>query len=168
MDDCVVPPLVPDNAVGEQFRSLLPEDAEHQGRRFPNSTVCGSDLARVAVDHGAVALAPADVADVLVTGGLEGDLEEHESGGLLVDPVLRALEGLWEGIGRDDIDDFVASVRRAPLFPVGHHDGAIQRVVTDGITCFYPPRTLKGTVPLEGLSFLMQDLCWGALQPRAR
>ncbi len=169
LDDCVVPPLVTNDTVGEHLRRLLPHDASYQGRRFPDSSVCGSGLARIAVDHGALALEPADAPEVLVSGDLEGvALEEHESGGLLVDPVLRVLEGLWEGIDWSDRDDFAASVRRMPLFPIGQVDGVVQRVTTDEIACFYPPRTLKGTVPLQRLSFLMQELCWGALIPSER
>jgi hypothetical protein len=170
LDACVVPPLGPNSAVGEEFRELLPAAVSFEDRRFPDPSVCGSELARIAVDHGALSLPPAEAAKVLASGDLQGvPLEYHESGALLrVDPVLRVLEGLWEGLDWADKDDFAASVRREPLFPIGEQEGVVQRVVTDGIACFYPPRTLKGAVPLEYLSFLMQDLCWGALRPSAR
>ena len=96
LDTCVVPPLVADSAVGEAFRRLLPEEAAHHGRRFPDQSLCGAELARIAVDHGALALPATDAAEVLASGDLTSvTLEEHERrGGLLVDPVLRVLEAL--------------------------------------------------------------------------
>ena len=170
LDECVVPPLVADDAVGEGFRRLLPDDATYEGRRFPDSSICGSALARIIVDHGALSLPPHDAAKVLASEGLERvPLEYHPSGQLvLVDPVLRVLQGLWEGLDSDEREAFAMSVRREPLFPIGEQAGVVQRVITDGRACFYPPRALKGTVPLERLSFLMQDICWGALAPSDR
>ena len=63
---------------------------------------------------------------------------------------------------------FADAVQAQPLFPVSQVDGAIERVATDERECFYPPRALKGTVPLQNLSFLMQEVCWGALTPVER
>lgn len=169
LNQCVVPPLVPAESVGEQFRKLLPAEVAHNGRYFPDSSLCRSEFARIAVDHGAVALSPQDAARVLGAADLTGiGLEEHESGGLQVDPVLRVLEGLWEGLDWGAREEFVAAVRHERLFPVGVDNGVVHRAVTDGIACFYPPRSLTGTVPLERLSFLMQELCWGALLPSER
>lgn len=169
LNQCVVPPLVPAGSVGEQFRKLLPAEATHDGRHFPEASLCRSEVARIAVDHGAVALSPGEAARVLGTADLTGvGLEEHESGGLHVDPVLRVLEGFWEGLDWSAREEFAVATRHERLFPVGVDNGVVHRVVTDGVACFYPPRSLTGTVPLERLSFLMQELCWGALLPSER
>ena len=169
LNQCVVPPLVPDGTAGERFRELLPIEAVHDGRSFPVSTLCGSELARIMVDHGAIPLSGPESASLLGETDLTGiELREHASGGLLVDPVLEVLQGLWEGLDWGDREEFAEAVRGEPLFPVGVEGSLVRRVVTDGVACFYPPRTLKGTVPLERLSFLMQELCWGALVPSER
>lgn len=169
LNSCVVPPLVPNNSVGEEFRKLLGSRSSWKDRQFPDESVCGSALAAIIVDHGALELAPREAAEVLACGDLEKvRLEEHESGGIYVDPVLRVLEGLWDGLDSTIKDQFAESVRRSRLFPIGKDGNVIQRVSTDGIACFYPPRTLKGTVPLDALCFMMQELCWGALLPIER
>ena len=170
LNQCVVPPLVSVGSVGEEFRKLLPVEVGHNGRHFPKATLCRSELAQVVIDHGAVPLSPREAANVLGTADLSGiELKEHESGGVLVDPVLHVLEGLWAGLGLGDRVEFAAAVRHNPLFPVGREQDVVHRVATDGgVACFYPPRSLKCTVPLERLSFLMQELCWGALLPTER
>lgn len=169
LDECVVPPLVSDKAVGAAFRNLLEEDAIYEGRQFPDASLCSSAPAHVLVDHGAHALTAQEAATVLGTADLSRvPLAEHPSGGVLVDPVLTVLQGLWEGMDGDERDALVEGIRRESLFPVGLEDGIVQRVVTEEVACFYPPRSLRGKVPLKGLSFLMQDLCWGALTPTER
>ena len=168
LEECVVPPLVPDPSVGEEFRRLVPEAAQNGGS-LPDASLCRSDVARIIVDHGAISLSPGDAASLLGGTDLASiELDQHETGGLLVDPVLRVLKGLWEGLDWTDRDELAYAVRQEPLFPVGRENGAVRRIVTDGLACFYPPRSLKGTVPLERLSFLMQELCWGALVPTER
>ena len=169
LKQCVVPPLVGAGLVGERFRQLISGDAEYKSHFFPEAQVCQAAAARVLVDHGALELSPTDAASVLGTADLKSvKLEDHESGGLFVDPVLRILEGLWEGFNSTKRDELALAVRRQPLFPIGVEKGVVQRAVTDGVACFYPPRKLGGSVPLEGLSFLMRELCWGALLPSER
>jgi hypothetical protein len=169
LNQCVVPPLVADGSVGERFRALLSDHAEHDGRYFPEAILCRTETANIAVDHGANELSAQEAASVLGSADLGRiHLEEHPSGGLLVDPVLRVLQGLWEGLDWTERDELVDAVRREPLFPVSRENGVVQRVATEQVACFYPPRSLQGTVPLERLKFLMQELCWGALIPTER
>src|SRR5206468_11092693 len=90
LNECAVPPLVPAGYVGERFRKLLAADAAPNGRYFPEATLCRSELARIAVDHGAFPLSREEAAAVLGAADLRAiELEEHESGGVLVDPVLQ-------------------------------------------------------------------------------
>ena len=165
----VVPPLVPEDDVGRAFRELLPADATFDGKAFPRAELCGIHAGSIAVDHGATELTPGDAAKVLGAADLSSvNLEAHPTAKVSVDPVLRVLQGLWEGLASGDRDELIESVRREPLFPVGQLDGAVLRQATEGIACFYPPRSLKGSVPLRRLSFLMQELCWGELGPAER
>lgn len=165
---CVVPPIVSDVHVGEMLRNLLPEEASSADRRFPTSALCRSDVARVLVDHGAHELTPKDAAAALSNPDpTRSQLDVADN--LFVDPVLRVLEKLWLSLGASGREELAAAARREPLFPVGiTNDGTAQRVATSGVTCFYPPRSLHGTVPLDGLCFLMQEICWGDLTPKER
>ncbi len=169
LGDCIVPPLVSDETVGSELRDLLPASVRWEGRRFPTRELCGSRYARIAVDHGAVELTHDVAPRMLAASDLsEVALKEHESGGYYVDPVLSILERLWASLETWRRQEFVQAVREEALFPVDERAGMVERVTTDGRECFYPPRTLKGTVPLQGLSFLMQDVCWGALSAPER
>src|SRR5439155_5857503 len=87
----------------------------------------------------------------------------------LVDTALSVMERLWEGLDPTVRGQFAAAVRRHPLCPVNiDNGGTVHRIVTEGLECFYPPRSLSGEVPLDGLCFLARDLCWGALTPKER
>lgn len=165
---CVVPPLVENAQVGREFRQLLPIGASFRTQFFPSIQLCGSDVARILVDHGAIELDVADAANVLAHPDPSRSQIEV-SGKLFVDPVLRVLEQLYLALKVGKREALVEAARCEPLFPVGiAPDGTSQRVCTKGITCFYPPRSLRGTVPLDGLSFLMQEICWGDLTPKER
>jgi hypothetical protein len=136
LEECVVPPLIPNPSVGEDFRRLV-SDAAHDGRSLPDASLCRSDVARIIVDHGAVSLSPSDTARLLGGTDLAGiALQEHESVELLVDPVLGVLERLWEGLDWNDRDELAAAVRQEPLFPEGRDYGAVRRLVTDGVAGF--------------------------------
>lgn len=53
-----------------------------------------------------------------------------------------------------------AIARREHLFP-GVSLRLTRRAESGlGLACFYPPRSLHGEVPLDGLCFLMQEICW--------
>jgi hypothetical protein len=167
--DCAVPPIVPDDEVGRSFRSLLRPDASSASRAFPRADLCGSAIGRVLVDHGAYGIKPDEAVVLLATADpSRSELREHTSGKVFVDPVLDVLERLWRGLGWQDKVELVAAVRRAPLFPVAIENNTAKRISTLDATCFYPPRFLHGEVPLEGLCFLLQELCWGDLAPKQR
>lgn len=165
---CVVPPIVDDPDVGQAIRALLPANASTEDGHFPIAVLCGSDVARVLVDHGAHELDP----DRMVTALARSDPARSQlvvADKLFVDPVLQVLQRLWLTLAAERRESLVAATRREPLFPVGiAEDGTARRVATLGLTCFYPPRSLHGTVPLDGLCFLMQEICWGGLTPKER
>ena len=166
---CALPPLVTDIEVGRAFRRLLSERAIWETRYFPAAEFCGSDTAQILADHGAYCLSPEDVAKML-TRSDPGRSKLDLSGKVFVDPVLRVLERVW--LGLDDAaarDRLSTAVRQERLFPVAVAEGdTAQRIATIGLTCFYPPRSLRGAVPLDGLCFLMQEICWGDLTPTER
>ncbi len=169
LSNCAVPPLVRQESIGQAFRHLLAPDAEYDGKSFPTDAFCGGDLARILVDHGAYELGPAEAAyQLAATDPARSQLSEHPSGGVNIDPVLSALEGLWSGLEEPKRATLVHAVRQLPLFPVGATNGRVTRIITKEVQCFYPPRSLKGEVGLSGLCFLLQDLCWGALNPTER
>lgn len=167
---CAVPPLVPDPAMGKDFRLLLPESVACRERTLPCSDLCGSDIAHILVDHGAYSLTPEEAADILTAADpVRSRLTIHPTGKLYVDPVLQVLEQLWLGLDTGRRNRLIAATRCRPLFPIAISDGdTARRMSTDGLTCFYPPRSLRGEVPLTGLCFLMQELCWGDLTPQER
>lgn len=166
---CAVPPLVSEARVGESFRLVLPADACHEQKIFPAERFCGGDLARILVDHGAYELTPNEAAMQLARADPDrSSLREHSSGGVYVDPVLSVLEGFWSGLRPLKRDEFVQSVRSLPLFPAAAESERVTRIETRDIQCFYPPRSLIGGVGLSGLCFMLQDLCWGALNPAER
>lgn len=166
----VVPPLVDSSDAGSMFRDLLGENPSFLSRDFPPRELCSGRSALALADHGALALTAADAPALLAeTANDTIAFEEHESGGLMVDPVLRVLERLWSGTATEERAEFESAVRSLALFPAdGEVPGEITRVVVDERECFYPPRALSGAIPLEGLSFLSRELCWGALLPKER
>jgi hypothetical protein len=165
---CVVPPTVKNPVVGCDFRALLPPGASFAGRSFPAKELCAFEIARVLVDHGAHELTPEDAASVLAQADPVRS-QIYTSGKLFMDPVLRVLEELWLAMDADGRQALASAVRREPLFPVGvNNDDTAHRISTQSVTCFYPPRSLHGTVPLDGLCFLMQEICWGDLAPKER
>lgn len=168
IDAAAVPPLVGDTAVGRSFRAILAPHAAVKGRLLPVADLCGSDVACVLVDHGAHCLSPEEAAAALADADPARSKLDAE-GKRWVDPVLGMLECLWLGLDGPDKDRLTHAVRRERLFPVGlADDDTARRIRTAGLTCFYPPRSLHGAVPLEGLAFLMQEICWGDLIPKER
>jgi hypothetical protein len=167
--DCAVPPIVSDDEVGRAFCALLRPDAKVGGRALPRADLCGATVGRVLVDHGAYAITPDEAASLLASADpCRSELGLHETGKVFVDPVLDVLERLWRGLGSNDRTQLVAAARREPLFPVAIEKNTAKRISTQAATCFYPPRFLHGEVPLEGLCFLLQELCWLDLTPKER
>lgn len=166
---CAVPPIVSDDAVGRSFRKLLHSNASCQERRLPREELCGATVARVLVDHGAYVIAAEDAASLLASAEpSKSEFSEHASGMILVDPVLSVLEQLWRSFDWENKSKLVDATRRHQLFPVAIEGKNAKRISTQDVTCFYPPRFLHGEVPLAGLSFLLQELCWGDLTPVER
>jgi Domain of unknown function (DUF3883) len=170
LTSCIVPPLVEDKEAGLLFRHLLTETATHAALAFPAAELCAGRSAHVAVDHGACELELSAAPMVLASHDpLAAELEPHESGGIYVDPVLRVLERLWNGMPSSARPEFEAAVRAAPLFPVDtDRPGVVARVAVADRDCFYPPRALSGSIPLDELCFLSRDICWGTLIPKVR
>ncbi|MBU1433145.1 hypothetical protein KKF91_21620, partial [Myxococcota bacterium] len=64
---------------------------------------------------------------------------------------------------------FVAEVRALPLMPVDvREDRTCHREAVGDRAAFYPPQFLRGEVPLPGLCFLSQAVCWGKLSRQER
>jgi hypothetical protein len=168
--ESVVPPLSSDPTLGQEFRLLLAEDATFQGRWFPTAELCGGANARVLVDLGAAALDPGPAAEALAAA--DGDRSRMQTDAVYqvqVDPVLAILQGLWRSYSSVDRSELERAVRGLALFPVGvDQEGRLKRVVTTDVSCFYPPQYLTGEVPLHGLQFMLQALCWGNLSRRER
>jgi hypothetical protein len=168
IQSCALPPLVPDAGVGEAFRRLLPERASVGTRVFPAAEFCGVDTACVLADHGAYCLSPEEAATMLARSDPSRSTL-YASGKAFIDPVLSVLERLWLGLAAAERDRLAEAVRREPLFPVGLADNdTARRISTTGLACFYPPRSLRGEVPLDGLCFLIQKICWGDMTPKER
>jgi hypothetical protein len=167
---CALPPLISDAELGPAFRRLLSSRASLGTRFFPAEEYCSSNTARVLSDHGAYCLSPGDAATMLARSDpSRSKLEISDSVKVFVDPVLRVLEGLWYGLEAPDRDQLADAVRREALFPVGvAENDTARRISTTGLACFYPPRSLHGEVPLDGLCFLMQEICWGSMTPKER
>jgi hypothetical protein len=166
---CAVPPIVSDDEVGRSFRTLLRPDATIGTRAIPRADLCGADIGRVLVDHGADAITADEAAALLASAEpSRSELSVHASGKVFVDPVLSVLEQLWRGLGWSEKAQLVAAARREPLFPVGIENNTSKRISTQDATRFYPPRFLHGEIPLAGLCFLLQELCWGDLTPKER
>ncbi len=173
---CIFPPLVANLDVGRDFRAVLPTHASLEGYFFPEINLCGADSARILIDHGARAANPEEVAAVLAAADEERSrAREDVDRGVYVDPVLSILERLWDGLAPRGRAQLASAVRCYPLCPVSikHAEGPehrkVHRIVTQTLECFYPPRSLGGEVPLDGLCFLARDICWGLyLNPKER
>ena len=169
LSEAVVPTLASES-FGLAFRALLPVVAGFEGRQFPAGVCSGGRLARVAVDHGVRALTPAEVAQAL-TGcdPARSSLVSHPCGKLAIDPVLTVLEVLWRDLDSEGRRDLEAAVRGQPLFPLAADEaGVVDRIAISDTIAFYPPRSLRGKVPLDGMAFLLQAVCWGDLTPLER
>lgn len=169
ISNCAVPPIVSDDEVGRSLRMLLGAAASSGNRLLPCSDLCSSSVARVLVDHGAHMMTADEAASSLASADpVRSELQIHSSGKVFVDPVLSVLEHLWRGLDVQDKGSLVVAARREALFPVALDGSTAKRISTQGATCFYPPRFLRAEVPLAGLCFLLQDICWYELTPKER
>lgn len=165
----VVPPTTGRTTLGSELRALLAADFRRDDRAFPAVTLCGSEAARVLVDLGARELSAVEAVNALA--GVDPNRSRARiglGGSLQVDPVLAVLEGLLDVPGARRADIARAAQANA-LFPVAlDADGVVTRIRSEGLSCFYPPRSLAQRVPLDGLAFMARALCWGELIPKER
>lgn len=167
---CVLPsPLV--ETEGELFRMVLGDDARWGDADFPSAAFCRGRWARVAADHGAQQLTPSECLAVLGTlaDPQRSSMQEHESGGFEVDPVLQLCALLWERADAHERGVLEGAARRQPIFPIHRQDdGTTVRVALGEDTAFYPPQSARKDFPLRGLRFLCHAICWGALNKNER
>lgn len=162
-------PLV--EAEGELFRSVLGVVAIWGEAEFPSAEFCRGRWARVAADHGSQQLTPSECLAVLgaLADPQRSAMQEHESGGYEVDPVLGLCALLWERADGHERPVLESEARRHPVFPVHRNDdGSVVRVVLGDDTAFYPPQSARQDFPLRGLRFLCHSVCWGALNKNER
>jgi Domain of unknown function (DUF3883) len=158
-------------ADGEQFRGVLVEDATWQERVFPAARYCSGRWARVAADHGAMELDAAESIGVLAArhDPFRSRLIDDESGGFEIDPLLELCRFLWERASPGLRRAVEVRARAEPLFPVTRaEDRTVERVALGDDAAFYPPRSARHELPLQGLQFMCHSLCWGALLPKER
>ncbi|MCB1001748.1 MAG: DUF3883 domain-containing protein [Acidimicrobiales bacterium] len=168
--DVAVPETFRHPTIGAELRSLFAGVAEVAGRRLPIAALCAAPYSSILLDLGAHPLSPSETAQLLASAPAEQTrLEPHESGKFSIDPVLRILEAMWKIADRSAREKLEHAVRAAPLFPVARRpDGTVERIAVGDTETFFPPRALHGTIPLQGLRFMLQDVCWGTLSPRER
>jgi hypothetical protein len=164
--EIVLPPLTKSEGLGADFRALLSPDATFAGRSFPVGELCDGKAAGALRDFGATVLTAAEAALVLAAADPErSKLEPHSNGRLQVDPVLGVLERLWYGLPTPQRRELETATRMVALLPVGADDsGRVRRVRCDTGRVFFPPRSLRGELPLQGLHFFLQAVCWGQLK----
>jgi hypothetical protein len=163
--NAVVPFIDGDANLGSDIRNLLHGNAIYENFRLPSATCCSESLARIALDHGTKALEPAQLAVMMARADpSKVHLGPHSSGKLEVDPLLAVIERIWRSLTGANRDAFVRAVRENALFPVAVlPTGEIQRIIVGKQVVFYPSRSLRADVPLDGLRFLLQEVCWGNL-----
>ena len=163
LDEAAFPPAIADKTWGPAFRELLGDQVQVGPHRIPAAACCPAPKAQVATDHGARYLEVVEVVELLAR--FPTRLAPHSTTGLWVDPVLKCLGTLWGALGGDQRKQLEAAAASHPIFPVALDEaGYVQRIVTQGETCFYPPRILKsGVVPLPGLRFMLPEVSWGDL-----
>lgn len=165
-NSAAVPPLLDRAEIGPRLRELLPGDIRIHELECPAVDACSTEVARVAADLGARVVSPLELPALLGEHDhlLSVGLEQRSDAAVSVDPVLSVLQAVWEELSLDERLLFSEEVRKHRLFPVSVTDGVVLRVATEDVECFYPPRSLKGSIPLGNLCFLLQDVCWGKLQ----
>ena len=156
---------------GEQFRRALKADATWEEREFPDAVWCIGRWARIAADHGARELTPADTlsAAARCNDPLRSRSTDHESGGFELDPVLELATALWTRSGIDEREELQIRAREDPLFPIDRRDDrTFDRVALADTPAFFPPQSARTAVALPDVRFMCHALCWGALNKKER
>jgi hypothetical protein len=166
----VVPPLSLGED-GQQFREVIRAEAAWERRTFPASAQCAGLTASVAADHGALLLTPLDALQVLSeqVDPRRSMLHDEPQGRFKLDPVVELCCALWERVGPDERQAIEKQARWLSLFPISEQpDGSVNRIVIGDATAFYPPRSTRHDLPLQGLQFMAHEVCWGQLGRRER
>ena len=156
---------------GEQFRRALSADATWEEREFPDAVWCIGRWARIAADHGAQELTPADTlsASVRCNDPARSRSIDHESGGFELDPLLELATALWTRSGIEEREELEIRARQDPLFPIDRQDDrTLHRVALTNTPAFFPPQSARTAVALPDVRFMCHALCWGALNKRER
>ena len=156
---------------GEQFRRALKADATWEEREFPDAVWCIGRWTRIAADHGARELTPADTlsAAARCNDPLRSRSTDHESGGFELDPVLELATALWTRSGIDEREELQIRAREDPLFPIDRRDDrTFDRVALADTPAFFPPQSARTAVALPDVRFMCHALCWGALNKKER
>jgi hypothetical protein len=174
-DDLTLRKVVLPNALldsdGEQFRRALMADATWEGREFPDAVWCIGRWARIAADHGARELTPADTASAIARchDPVRSRSTDHETGGFELDPLLELATALWTRSGLDERVELEVRARKEPLFPIQRRDDrTLDRVALADTPAFFPPQSARTAVALPDLQFMSHALCWGALNKKER
>lgn len=170
LSDAILPPAILGDE-GDRYRRVLPPDAVWGDQRFPAARFCTGRWARVAADHGATELEPAESIGVLASlhDAHRSALVDDASGGFELDPLLELCTVLWERANPNQRTALEERARRECLFPVNRTDErTVERVALGDETAFYPPRSARHDLPLHGLRFMCHSICWGALLPKER
>jgi len=168
----VFPPFSRDRELGMTIRRQLGDKrVSTRSGRLPAAEVCDAASGEVLGDLGASVLSYSELPKLLERMTPEARITQTRGNGLLTDRTLDLVTRVWwELLADEDKQSFRDAVRERRLFPVGstRNDGTLNHIRTEGLGCFFPPRSLKGEVPLEGLCFLSRDVCWGTLPPKQR
>jgi len=168
----VFPPFSRDRELGMTIRRQLGDKrVSTRSGRLPAAEVCDAASGEVLGDLGASVLSYSELPKLLERMTPEARITQTRGNGLSTDRTLDLVTRVWwELLADEDKQSFRDAVRERRLFPVGstRYDGTLNHIRTKGLGCFFPPRSLKGEVPLEGLCFLSRDVCWGTLPPKQR
>lgn len=164
------PPAVLED-FGSHFREVLDRQAEWEGKRFPNASLCAGRWPKIIIDHGGAELNTSDCLSVLAS---QHDAEraksvDDETGGLEVDPLLEVCTALWQRTAESERIALERRARTEALFPV-HREGdrTLVRVAVGNDPTFYPPQSASQDLPLRDLRFMCHAICWGALSKNER
>lgn len=168
--DAVLPPRLLGED-GSSFRGLLTADAKHGALILPSAECCAGRWSQIAADHGAKELQVTEAVRVLARcmNADSSRLREDSDRGVEIDPVLDMCALLWERSDLVDRQALQEQVRIEALFPLYVADGrTVERVALGEDTAFFPPRSARQDLPLQGLRFMYHGICWGALLPKER
>ena len=158
---------------GEHFRAALRDDATWDRQRFPVARLCAGRWARIAADHGANELSPADTLSALArcrddpgVGVGRRRVRAGSSSTRCSSSRRRSGRAPRSKIGSSSSH----RARAEPLFPVHRHDDdrTLDRVVLGDTPAFFPPQSARTAIALPDLRFMCHALCWGALNKKER